>query len=42
MDCSRIAAAAASSALIAFSNAWNLRRFVVAQTRPEFRIKEYD
>jgi glycosyltransferase involved in cell wall biosynthesis len=27
--------------LIAFSNAWNLKRFVKAQTYPEFRIKEY-
>lgn len=36
-----LAAAAASCALIAFSNAWNLQRFVAAQTRPEFRIKEY-
>jgi len=35
------AAAAASCALIAFANVWNLQRFVAAQTRPEFRIKEY-
>jgi glycosyltransferase involved in cell wall biosynthesis len=35
------AAAAASCALIAFSNVWNLNRFVAAQTLPAFRIKEY-
>lgn len=29
------------SALIAFSNVWNLGRFIKAQTDPEFRIKEY-
>jgi len=28
-------------ALIAFSNVWNLGRFIRAQTDPEFRIKEY-
>jgi glycosyltransferase involved in cell wall biosynthesis len=36
-----LAAAAALCTLIAFSNVWNLKRFVAAQTRPEFRIKEY-
>ncbi len=28
-------------ALIATSNVWNLRRFITAETNPEFRIKEY-
>jgi len=36
-----IGAAALLLALIAFSNVWNLDRFIRAQTDPEFRIKEY-
>ena len=27
--------------LIAYSNAWNLGRFIRAETKPEFRIKDY-
>ena len=36
-----LGAAALLLALIAFSNVWNLGRFIRAQTDPEFRIKEY-
>jgi glycosyltransferase involved in cell wall biosynthesis len=36
-----LGAAALLLALIAFSNVWNLDRFIRAQTDPEFRIKEY-
>ncbi len=35
------AAAAILFALFAFSNVWNLGRFIKAQIYPEFRIKEY-
>ncbi len=28
-------------ALMAFSNVWNLGRFITAQARPEFRVKDY-
>ena len=36
-----LGAAALLLALIAFSNVWNLGRFIRAQTDPEFRIREY-
>jgi glycosyltransferase involved in cell wall biosynthesis len=36
-----LGAAALLLALVAFSNVWNLGRFIRAQTDPEFRIKEY-
>ena len=36
-----LGAAALLLALIAFSNVWNLGRFIRARTDPEFRIKEY-
>lgn len=36
-----LGAAALLLALIAFSNVWNLGRFIRAQSDPEFRIKEY-
>jgi glycosyltransferase involved in cell wall biosynthesis len=32
---------ALSLALVAYSNVWNLGRFISAQLRPEFRIKKY-
>jgi len=35
------AAAAILFALVAFSNVWNLERFIKAQAHPEFHIKEY-
>jgi len=34
-------AGACLAALIAFSNAWNLARFLRAESRPEFRIRDY-
>lgn len=37
----KLAAAAFLVALMAFSNVWNLGRFIKAQLYPEFRIKEY-
>lgn len=36
-----LAAAAVFCLLIASSNVWNLKRFIAAQARPEFRINEY-
>ena len=36
-----LGATALSLALVAYSNVWNLGRFISAQLRPEFRIKKY-